>query len=99
MKIPKIDIMMPSINASEIFDVQPMTIPTGEIFKLKVSTESPKYEFGDVLHSFMEGWIVYDGKSFVNFMTFIDKYGTEPLHPSMKETLSQWYYNETAGIK
>lgn len=97
--IPIIKRTMPKIIESEIVNAQPISDEVGDIFLVKDKPKPIENKFGDVVHNFISGWVVYDGNNFINFIEFIDKYGTENIEANMKEKLSQWYYNHKAGIK
>lgn len=94
MKLPAINKPIPSLMAEEIIGVQPMTSSTSEIFTMKESGPVVN-KFGDLVHNIIEGWRVYDGNDFVDFLSFIDRYGLKSIScsDSRRKILAQWYYN------
>ena len=79
--------------AKDICNVQPMTGECAQIFSLK-ARYAPKWynfirllcrwllrdKFGDMLHSFFEGWKVFDGKVWIPRQEFIEKYGVDKIN-------------------
>jgi hypothetical protein len=76
--IPVIRKMMPALIASEISNVQPIDESVfNSLMNVAIQTESRCYNFGDLIHSFGRGWLVFDGKDFIPERKFISWYGHE----------------------
>ena len=73
--IPMIRKVMPELLARDIAGVQPMTDDCGEVFKLRYIEGYRKHDrFGTIIHSFIEGWMIHDGKEFIPDSMFVELY-------------------------
>jgi len=71
---------MPRLRATDIVGVQPMTEPAVGLFKMKyTSKEDSEYwnYFGDTIHNFLYGYMVWIGDDYIIIDEFVELYGKE----------------------
>ena len=67
-RVGKFDVM-----ADDILGVQPMTVPTGEVFTLRVVDDHVEYP-GTIIHDFMLGYGIIDNDmEFVPMHEFLER--------------------------
>lgn len=86
IKMSMIREFTPSLIMQEIASVQPISDDAyNGIYKMCVMSESYKHKFGDLVHSFFHGWIVFDGISFIPLDQFIRWFGKDKIIKSRRE--------------
>ena len=97
--LPLVRRTMPSLIAHDLMGVQPMSEDCAEIFKMKEANFCTVDYFGYVIHSFVNGWCIYDGNEYIPFEIFIDRFGTDEIEDFMKDKMCQFYYNACTNRK
>ena len=73
--LPMMRRIMPELMAGELASVQPMSEEVGDsLFSLKVRDKPLRPRFGEIIHSFIEGWLIYDGNKHIPFEDFIQRF-------------------------
>lgn len=97
MSMTKIPINLPPLTnsiAEDIASVQPLSNGVGSIFHVQHVSEA-HYPFGEAIHDFVKGWGVGDGEQWIDFISFIDQYGSDAIIPeSQRRRMKNWYQNE-----
>lgn len=77
---------IPNLIMQEIASVQPISDDAyNGIYKMCAMSESHKYKFGELIHSFLHGWLVFDGISFITADQFIRWFGKDKIIKSRRE--------------
>jgi len=73
--IPIIRKVVPSIIAEDIMNVQPMNSDIFDSSKfIKHEYYEGEYDFGDIIHNFIKGYMAYNGNKFINIDEFRKEY-------------------------
>lgn len=89
MKLPVNRNTTPSNIAEDIVSVQPMTEDLGNMLNLNILPKKRCDKFGDCVHCFVDGWMVFDGKKFISICKFVERYPDFELRRTFKNTLDK----------
>lgn len=94
--IPVIRKKVASLIAEEIVGVQPMAEDAfigDSIFSFNMTDEIRPDNWGNVIHDFIRGYCIYDGYEFINWIEFIDLYGSKGItDDAQRERFAKAYY-------
>jgi len=75
--LPRIRDIDPESIVNNIVGVQPMQSNISDLYSLNISYEPHVYNFGDLIHSFIYGWQVWDNHDFIDYSRFVEIYGCD----------------------
>lgn len=72
---------VPNMIAKDIVGVQPLPDDIFENFlKMNITKEKSNIKFGDLIHNFIYGYQVFNGKELIPIEDFMEKYGKEKIN-------------------
>lgn len=83
MLIPVVRKVVPNMIAKDIVDVQPMSgdIDFEElgreleaVFSFRYLDKTPRHRFGSIIHSFIYGWLISDGRELITIEEFCERF-------------------------
>jgi hypothetical protein len=86
IEMPFVKYLFPKLIMQEIASVQPISDDAyNGIYQMCAMSESYKHKFGDLVHSFGIGWIVFDGKEMIPLHQFVRWFGKDKISNSKRE--------------